>query len=77
MRHGPATHEAQPARRRIDELAPRSAHQLLDFGSLALLGVGGIGVAAVDALLAEAGPLPDQVIDGTLQLGDAIFEITN
>ena len=77
MRHGPAAREAQPARRRVDELAQRSAHQLLHFSSLALLGVSRIGVAAVDALLAETGPLPDQVIDGTLQLGDAIFEITN
>src|SRR5215207_1953513 len=52
-------------------------HQPLDLGRLAPLGVGRIGVAAVDTLLAESGALPDQVVDGALQLGDAILEIAN
>jgi hypothetical protein len=52
-------------------------HQFLDFGGLAPFGVSRIGVSAVDALLAESRPLPDQVIDGPLQLGDTILEITN
>jgi hypothetical protein len=50
-------------------------HQPFDLRGLATLGVGGVGVTAVDALLAETGALPDQIVDGSLQLGDAILEI--
>src|SRR5690348_3179796 len=53
------------------------SHQLLHLRRLALLGVARIRVAAVDALLAEAGALPDQVVDGALQLGDPVFEVLN
>jgi hypothetical protein len=37
----------------------------------------GIGVAAVDALFAETGALPNEVVDGALQLGDPFFEIVD
>ena len=51
------------------------AHQRFDLGSLAALGVAGIGVAAVHALLAEAGALPDQVVNRALQLRDLVFQL--
>jgi hypothetical protein len=34
-----------------------------------------IRVTAVHALLAEAGTLPDEVVDGSLQLRNAVFEL--
>jgi hypothetical protein len=53
------------------------SHQPFDLRRLATLGVGRVCVPAVDALLAETGALPDQIVDGTLQLGDAILEIAD
>src|SRR5215204_3810137 len=52
-------------------------HQPFDLGRLASLGVRRVRMAAVDALFAETGALPDQVVDGALQLGDAILEIAD
>src|SRR6476469_6345936 len=51
------------------------AHERFDLGRLAALGVARVGMAAVHALLAEAGALPDEVVNRALQLRDLVFQL--
>lgn len=55
--------------------ACRLSHQLFDLGRLALLFMTGIRVSAVNALLAKTGAAPDQVVDRSLNLLDALGHI--
>ena len=74
--------ESSDVQRRRGGVTPLDAsvalsHQPFDVGPLASLAVGGVGVTTVNTLLPEPGALPDQVVDGALQLGDAILEIAD
>src|SRR5215210_7263976 len=89
----PADYTLRPARCRWDSDRPPRAtdrsgvtpidapvalpHQRFDLGRLATLPMCRVRMAAVHALLAEPGAFPDQVVDGALQLGDAILEIAD
>src|SRR4051812_16820304 len=54
--------------------ASRTAHELLDLRRLAAVLVLRVGMPAVDALFAEAGALPDEIVDRALELLHAILE---
>lgn len=52
----------------------RSADQRLDFGGLAALEMLGVGTIAMDAMIAEPAPSPDEIVDSALELRGAIFQ---
>lgn len=53
----------------------RLADEFFDVGGFAGWFVAGIGVTAVDALFSEAGATPDEIVDGALEVFDAVFEV--